>query len=127
MSEFNTEHSVQKVGFKWDISFGNVLSIATITLGLVGGYIATVSRVDAAYVVAQRMPAIEQSISDLQRANALMQQSLETGRTARVQFQDQMLIALRSIEQDRKEQQSVNTEVLQKLAGIIARLDEREK
>lgn len=126
MTDPHVGADVPKVGFSWVITLGNVLTIVGMAGGLLVGYMALATDARAGADAAKKLPVIEQQIAQLTTTNALLQQSLDTGTNARLLFQQQMITAISDIAEDRKDQLTVNTEILQKLAGIIARLDERK-
>lgn len=116
---------VPKIGFRWDLSFGNIIQIVVLIAGLVAGYYATIGKIESTAAAVVELKQIVIKIPELERRLDLTERDMVNGRAQRLDFQDRMVDALRGLEEDRKKQAEVNSQILQQLAGIIARLDER--
>lgn len=118
---------IPRIGFEWKISVGNVLGVVVMAGSVIAAWYALGAKADNALAMASKVPALEQRLTATETSIALLNQTIEVGRTARLTFQASVVETLKSIEADRREQAQVNAEITSQLAVIVSRLDEQRE
>ena len=116
---------VPKVGFKWEFTIGNLLSAAVMIIGAFAAWYQLSQQTDEALKAVARLPQLEARMTANETSIALLNQTIEVGRTARLTFQASVVETFKSIEADRREQGDVNAEMLAQLRVIVSRLDDQ--
>lgn len=102
-----------KFTFDNKITFGNLLTIATVIFGLLAGYITLSATVAASADAVKAIPGIENRVTTIETR-------INIGQQAREAFQADMKESLEQLRQQ-------NTLILQTLSAIVARLDEKDR
>lgn len=113
-----------KLTFENKITWGNLLTLATILIGgivtfvmLQGSVVASASDIDQ---LTARVAPIVSSVDGLETRMAVVERNQVTGKEQREAFQDEAKGTLELLRQQ-------NVVILQSLSAITARLDERDR
>jgi hypothetical protein len=99
--------------FENKFTFGNLVTIITTIGGLLAGYITLANTVAQSAEAVKAIPAIENRVTTIETR-------INMGQQAREQFQAETAAALAEL-------RNQNLQILQSVAALVARLDEKDR